>query len=129
MLTIGVRPGTIDQGQDMNASSDKVLEKVVDTIVLEVDPERIYLFGSLARGEAKPGSDIDVLIVENDPTAAGESRLRRMGRLYRALAARDLGWSFDILLYSADEFSRWSGSLNHIIGRCLREGRLLYARH
>jgi hypothetical protein len=52
-----------------------------------------------------------------------------MGRLYRALAQRNLGKSFDILLFTVDEFNQWQHSRNHIIGRCLREGRLLYARH
>lgn len=112
----------------MDSSAGRVLEEVVDAVVREVDPEQVYIFGSEARGEASPDSDIDVLIVENTPHT-GESRLRRMGRLYRALAQRNLGKSFDILLFTVDEFNQWQHSRNHIIGRCLREGRLLYARH
>ena len=113
----------------MSGATDVELKEVLETILREVDAEQVYLFGSEARGDAKPGSDIDVLIVENDSDKAGEDQLHRIGRLYRALAARNIGRPFDILLYTSDEFNRWRGSLNHIIGKCSREGRLLYARH
>ena len=117
------------EGRQMIRTSDKILKQAVDTIVQEVDPEQVYIFGSEARGEAEPDSDIDLLIVEKESVQAGENRLRRMGRLYRALAARDFGRSFDLLLFTEEEFNRWSQSVNHVIGRCSREGRLLYARH
>lgn len=113
----------------MPTTADRLLDEIVDTIIREVDAEQVYVFGSYARGDAHPDSDIDVLIVEKDPIDGSESRLPRMGRLYRALAARKLGRSFDVLLYSTEEFDRWSDSRNHVIGRCRREGKLIYARH
>ncbi|MGH7565020.1 MAG: hypothetical protein ACREK5_11465 [Gemmatimonadota bacterium] len=39
-----------------------------------------------------------------------------------------MGVAKDILLYSADELERWRDSPNHIIGRALRQGRVLYER-
>ena len=113
----------------MVTTTDPVLKQVIETIVQEVDPEEVYIFGSQARREAGPESDIDVLIVEKELSQPAEGRLRRIGRLYRALAARNLGRSFDILLFSSAEFNRWRSSRNHIIGICSREGKLLYARH
>jgi len=113
----------------MTETSDKILEEAVEAIVREANPERVYVFGSEARGDAKTDSDVDLLIVERKPVETGENHLRRIGRLYRALAARNLGRSFDLLLFDEEEFNRWSKSLNHVIGRCSREGRLLYARH
>jgi predicted nucleotidyltransferase len=54
--------------------------------------ERVLLFGSHARGEAREGSDIDVLIVSSDFTALNtRERLERLGtaaaRLWQPIEA------------------------------------------
>ncbi|MDP2795635.1 MAG: nucleotidyltransferase domain-containing protein [Sulfurisoma sp.] len=103
---------------------DKVLQQMVDIIVREVDPETIILFGSRARGDARPDSDVDLMIVEKEPFSAGKSRRKQSGRLY--LALMDLPGPKDILLYSRDEFDFWKKSLNHVVGHASREGRVLY---
>ena len=53
-------------------------------------------------------------------------RSKEAARLYMAL--RGLAVSKDILLYSRDEFDHWKNSLNHVVGRAHREGRVLYGR-
>ena len=106
--------------------TDEVLADMVQTIVREVDPERIYLFGSRARGEARQDSDVDLLIIVREPFGPEHSRFQEINRIYRALSSFRI--PNDVLLYSSDEFARWSQSLNHVVGRCSREGKLLYAR-
>lgn len=106
--------------------TDEVLADMVQTIVREVDPERIYLFGSRARGEARQDSDVDLLIIVREPFGPEHSRFQEINRVYRALSSFRI--PNDVLLYSSDEFARWSQSLNHVVGRCSREGKLLYAR-
>ena len=103
-----------------------LLQRMVDTIVREVDPETIILFGSRARGDARPDSDIDLLVVEHEPFSRERSRIAEANRLYMAL--RNLPVSKDLLLYSRDELEQWKGSLNHVVGRAYREGRVLYGR-
>ena len=110
----------------MTVVTEDVLTTMVQSIVRTVDPELIYLFGSRARGDARAESDVDLLVVEQKPFGPGHSRLRDVNRLYRALAP--LRMPKDILLYSREEFAQWRSSLNHVIGRCYREGRLLYER-
>lgn len=39
------------------------LPKAIDLIARQVDPLRIILFGSWARGDARPDSDLDLLVV------------------------------------------------------------------
>jgi predicted nucleotidyltransferase len=95
-------------------------------MVREVAPERIILFGSRARDEAGPESDIDLLVVDSRAFGPDHSRWSELSKLWD-LAAR-LRMPVDILLYSRDEVERWRDSRNHVIGRALREGRFLYDR-
>jgi uncharacterized protein len=107
--------------------TDQMLREIVAAAVHTVDPERIILFGSYARGEARPDSDLDLLIVERSPFGQGRTRRSEIKRLRRAL------WDFrvpiDILVYTEDEVTAWRDSVNHVIARSLREGRTLYERH
>ena len=110
----------------MTDVTEEVLSAMVEAIVREVDPERIYLFGSRARGEGRQDSDVDLLIVVSEPFGPEHSRFQEINRVYRALSSFRI--PNDVLLYSSDEFAKWSQSLNHVVGRCSREGKLLYAR-
>jgi len=105
---------------------DELLTEMVRAIVREVDPERVYLFGSRARGEATENSDVDLLVVERDPFGPERSRRDEMTRLWSLLAP--FRTPKDILVYSVDEVDRWRHARNHVIARTLREGTLLYER-
>jgi len=113
-------------GGYINNVEEVLLQKMVDTIVNEVAPETIILFGSRARGDAGVDSDVDLIVVETEPFSPQRSRRKETARLYMAL--RDLGVSKDILLYSRDEFEHWKTSLNHVVGRAHREGRVSHGR-
>ena len=103
-----------------------LLDRMIRTIVDEVDLEQVVLFGSRARGDARPDSDVDLLIIESETFGDGRSSHAERGRLNRALAATPV--ATDLLVYSREEVDRWRGSLNHVAARALREGRVLYAR-
>ena len=103
-----------------------LLHQMVETIVREAAPEAIILFGSRARSDARPDSDVDLLVVESEPFSPQRSRRKEAARLYMAL--RGLAVSKDILLYSRDEFDHWKSSPNHAAGRAHREGRVLHGR-
>ena len=99
---------------------------MVQIIVDEVDPEQVILFGSRARGDAGAGSDVDLIVVESTPFGEGRNRGVEETRLWRALASFHI--SKDILVYSRDEVDYWRDSLNHVLARALREGKVLYER-
>lgn len=105
---------------------DQILPKMVETIVTEVDPEQVILFGSHARGDASEDSDIDLIVVETGPFDKNRDRGAEAVRLWRALAG--FAVSKDILVYIRDEVEYWRDSLNHVLARALREGRVLYER-
>ena len=96
------------------------LRRMVDTIVSEVDPVRIVLFGSQARGNADDTSDVDLLIVVDEPFRNGRERVESMTRLWRALS--NIRGPKDLLVYSRDEVERWRDTSNHVVARGLREG-------
>ena len=77
-------------GSEMNSDTD-VLDRLVRRIVDLVQPQKIILFGSAARGEMEPGSDIDVLVVVPE----GVHRRKTAQRLYRQI--KGLGVPFDII--------------------------------
>ncbi len=106
--------------------TDELLDEMVRAIVEEVDPEQVILFGSRARGDAHDGSDVDLIVIEAEPFGAGRSRVEEAARLYRA--ASGLGVSKDILVFTLAEREYWRDSLNHVLARALREGRVLYER-
>lgn len=101
-----------------------MIDELVAIIVREINPDTVILFGSQARGEARPDSDVDLLIVVPEPFSPQHSRRQETARLY--LALRALGIAKDLLLYSREEFERFRDSPHHIIGRALREGRVVY---
>lgn len=111
----------------MSAEENQIVQAMVDIIVREANPEAIILFGSRARGDAGPDSDVDLLVVEAEPFSPQRSRRAETTRLYRLL--RDMPLAKDLLLYSKAEFEFWKTSLNHVVGRAHREGRVLHERH
>lgn len=110
----------------MSPDIEKLIEEMTAIIVREVDPKQVILFGSQARGTARPESDLDFLIVQDHPFVPGQTRRKQMGRIWRLLARFPI--SQDILVYTPDEVEEWKQSKNHVIARALREGRLVYER-
>lgn len=110
----------------MQTTTKAFLKEITDKIVGAVSPRKIVLFGSYARGDEGPESDLDLLVIQDMPFVPDGSRLKEMGMLWRLLA--DIKIPKDILIYTPDEVSRWESSLNHIIPTALREGMVLHER-
>ncbi len=104
--------------------SEGLIDRMAQRIAREVDPERIVLFGSWARGEANEQSDVDFLVVEREPFGPNRSRREEATRIWRCLS--EFRIPTDILVYSIDELDRWKDSRHHVVGRALKEGKVLY---
>jgi uncharacterized protein len=109
-----------------NAPVGAELRMLVQAIVDVARPLRVILFGSRARGTAGPDSDTDLLIVQAEADAMHASRWRELNRIRVAL--RGFPVAKDLLLYRPPEFDYWRDSLNHVVGRAVREGLVLYER-
>lgn len=111
----------VDQ-PEIAAIDDARLREVVRRLIQAYEPQRIYLFGSFARGDVDANSDYDLMVVVSDSAPA----TRRRSRLaYQAL--RGTGTAADVLVCSEDYFDRRSHLAASLPGTILREGRLLYA--
>ena len=110
----------------MPAVTDELLDRLIRAIVDEVHPEQVILFGSRARGEERETSDVDLIVIEAEPFGPERSKHKEMLRLYRAV--RDFRVPKDLLVFSNEEVEYWQDSLNHVLARALREGRVLYER-
>jgi hypothetical protein len=104
------------------SADDPILAEVVRRLQQLYQPEKIYLFGSTARGESGPDSDYDLMVVVPDSTPVS---LRDSGRAYKAIWR--LGVATDVLVWTHSDFEdrlQLKASLPSTIGR---EGKLLYA--
>ena len=66
---------------------ENLLRSMTDSIVEEVQPDEVILFGSHAKGTERAGSDVDFLVVVPDSEESCRHRRRLTGRLYRRLGA------------------------------------------
>ena len=103
-------------------AGDGTLRAVVERPIEAYRPERIYVFGSMARGEAGPDSDYDLLLIVPDDAESD----RRGSRLaYRAL--RGTGTAADVLVSTRSRFDARARVVASLPATVLREGRLLHA--
>ncbi|MBI3089066.1 MAG: nucleotidyltransferase domain-containing protein [Candidatus Tectomicrobia bacterium] len=103
-------------------TQDPTLAEIVRRLVAAYQPERIYLFGSVARGEAGPDSDYDLLLVVPDD-APPERRGSKPA--YETLWGS--GAAADVIVWEKSPFERRARVVCSLPATVLREGRLLYA--
>jgi len=98
------------------------LARVTDTVLQTFQPERIYVFGSHARGTAAHHSDVDLLVVVPD---AGEFPHHLAQEAYRVVGHHLL--PLDFIFMSREEFDWRANVATSLPATVLREGYLLYA--
>lgn len=116
---MAVRVMLESEGGSMLAQQS-ILEAAHRAARVASSPVRIILFGSYARGDADEGSDLDLLVIEEDvPDKAAEYL-----KLHRAIGS--LGVGVDVLVFSRDEFARRSQVPGTVPYWAAKEGKLLY---
>lgn len=99
-----------------------LLQEVVRRIVQTAHPDKIVLFGSRARGNARPESDFDLLVIKD----SDEPGYRRDAPLYLALAG--LNAPVDVMTFTPEEVREWSAVPQAFITTVVREGKVVYER-
>ena len=104
--------------------TEELLKEMTEKIVKEVNPRKVVLFGSFAKETARPDSDLDFLIIEDDPFNAQRSRRAEMARLWMLFP--DVRIPIDFLVYSTEEIAKLATSQNHVVHHAMSNGRVLY---
>ena len=100
--------------------SEETIQHIVETIATHLSPRRIILFGSYARGESGPDSDLDIF-VELDPPLPARGRGSQIKRLFDPYPC-----PMDIVVYSPEEVAYWKQAPASLVASVLREGKVLY---
>ena len=104
------------------SADDAVMAEVVHRLVEVYQPERVYLFGSVGRGDANADSDYDILLVVRDDSP---KVLRDGRRGYEVIA--DFPISVDLVVYTASGFYGRLFLKASLPATVVREGKLLHA--
>src|SRR5438046_10551277 len=112
---------TIQRHRKNGRVDQKVLAEIVQSVVEVAQPDRIILFGSAARGEMGPDSDVDLLVIK--------SGVPHRGRLAEEIYMRLFGIRVpvDVMVVTPEDVEHQRGKVGSIIGPALREGREVYA--
>jgi len=95
---------------------------IIERLVEALQPERIYVFGSHARGDAAPDSDVDLMVVVPYSDLLPHNRDQAA---YRSIGLH--AFAVDVLVLTAAEFKRTCGAYASLPATVLREGKVIYA--
>ena len=98
-----------------------LLDELLPVLIEAYDPEKVVLFGSMARGNVAEWSDLDLLIVK-ETTESFLDRSVRVALLCRAMVG------VDYLVFTPSELAQMIERGNPFILNALQEGRVLYER-
>jgi len=104
----------------MEVAFEKEIQSITTQLIEKYGPEKIILFGSVARGEYDQANDLDFLIIKQDVPFYGIDRMRELDELI------DRNVAADMLVYRPDEFEDRVRLGDPFIKAILREGRVLY---
>ncbi len=100
----------------------KIIGHMVKRIVGHFKPDKIVLFGSYARGQEGPDSDVDLLII----MPVQGSKRKKSVEIYKLLAG--MGLPKDIIVVTPDEVEKYRDTPGTVIQPALSEGKVLYER-
>jgi len=106
--------------EDMTEPSADLIEEIVKRLTKAVRPVRVILFGSAARGEMGPASDVDLLVVVPD----GTRRRDASRKAFRALSG--LGIAKDVIVVTESDLEEFGDNPSLVIKPALEEGREVY---
>ena len=104
----------------MTEPSADLIEEIVKRLTKAVRPVRVILFGSAARGEMGPASDVDLLVVVPD----GTRRRDASRKAFRALSG--LGIAKDVIVVTESDLEEFGDNPSLVIKPALEEGREVY---
>lgn len=100
--------------------SEDLLQEIIRRIVEVAQPEKIIMFGSAARGQMGPHSDVDLLVIKGGTF----DRSRLVGDIYMNL--HGIGQAVDVIVVTPEQVERYRNTHCLVIAPALREGKEVY---
>lgn len=97
------------------------IEKLKGRLIKEYNPEKIILFGSLAKGDYHELSDIDMIVIK-------KTKKRFLERIGDVLMLNDTNMCLECFVYTPDEFAKMIEEENPFIEEALKSGVVLYEK-
>jgi len=98
------------------------IEQIVNTIVTTVEPDKIILFGSYARGDYKKNSDIDILILKKGL----KNERDVINSLYMEFFNKKISIPIDLIAVDYDKYYQLNNDIGYIYKTIDREGKVVY---
>lgn len=108
---------------EMLMIAQKIIDEVKDILVKTYNPVKIYIFGSYAWGHPTEDSDLDILVVIDHYE---KDHHQTLVEGHRALV--DVDVSKDLLVYSKEEFDRFSEDKTRFCYQIKNRGKLIYVK-
>jgi len=106
------------------AAKDKELSKIVNIIVKNVFPQKIFLFGSRAMNNASKKSDYDLFVLVKN-----QKNTRKIEKeLYYLMAKEGIGIPVDLIVDTEDKFERLKGNRYLIYNQVVKYGKTIYEK-
>jgi predicted nucleotidyltransferase len=102
----------------LTMADEKTISRAAAMLLAAAPGATVILFGSHARGDARPDSDVDFLVVEPEVTSSH----MEMVRLRTVL--RDLDAPVDVFVVSRETFDEWRDTPNTAIYEAARRGKV-----
>ncbi len=103
------------------ASEDPMVKELVSRMVRAGAPDRIILFGSRARGDFRPGSDYDFLVIKDVPK---ETRREYRRMIFRSLYGTKV--AKDVIVATPEDVKRYGKIIGTVLKPALEEGIVVY---
>lgn len=102
--------------------NDSVVQKIINAVLKVIVPDKIILFGSQARGNARPDSDYDILIIKSG--IENESEIE--GNIYVKLFYEDFLASVDVIVAKPEDIEKYKDKTGCFLKSALKEGVIVY---
>ena len=99
-----------------------LIHEIIRRILTVTNPVKIFLFGSAARGQMTSDSDIDLMVIEENPDTSGKEQFNIRKSL------RGLGHPFDIVIMSRNYYEQRKDTVGRLAYPVSREGKVIYER-
>lgn len=101
---------------------NKEAREISKIVAKKYKPEKIILFGSVARGDVRKHSDIDLCIIKNTKLPLR----KRIWRVYRLIRGYNYNYGVEPIVFTPKEFKDKRESDNYFIRNIIKDGKVLY---